>query len=118
MAVRASGGREARSSYAVERPLDGASLVRVTIHTGRTHQVRVHMASVGCPVVGDRTYGGGREPSSRQAAAREAIRSFPRPALHAARLGFEHPSTGAPLRFESPLPADILRLIEALQTVK
>lgn len=118
MSVRATRGREARSSYVVERSLDGASLVRVTIHTGRTHQIRVHMASLRCPLVGDRTYGGAREASSRSPASRDLIRAFPRPALHAARLAFDHPSTGVRLALESPLPSDLVRLVEALEPVK
>ncbi len=118
MSLRSRRGREARSSYTVEQVLDGASLVRVKIQTGRTHQIRVHMGSLGCPLVGDRTYGGAREPSARRPEAREAIRAFPRPALHAARLCFRHPSTGASLDFESSLPHDMASLILSLQPVK
>ena len=118
MSVARTGGRAARSSYVVKRALDGASLVSVAIHTGRTHQIRVHMAHLGCPVVGDRTYGGAREPASRSPAARDLIRTFPRPALHAARLEFAHPRTGARASFESPLPGDMQRLVEGLGTLK
>lgn len=118
MSVGTTRGREARSSYVVERSLDGASLVRVTLHTGRTHQIRVHMASLGCPLVGDRTYGGAREASSRNPASRAAIRAFPRPALHAARLAFDHPSTGVRVALETPLPADLIQLVEALEPVE
>jgi 23S rRNA pseudouridine1911/1915/1917 synthase len=115
MSVRAARGRQALSRYTVVEPLDGAALVRVRIHTGRTHQVRVHLAALGHPLAGDATYGGRREPSSRSRGAREALRSFPRPALHAARLAFDHPATGQRLSFESPLPPDIAALLAALQ---
>jgi 23S rRNA pseudouridine1911/1915/1917 synthase len=116
MSVRAPRGRQARSRYVVVEALDGAALVRVHIHTGRTHQVRVHLAALGHPLVGDTTYGGSREPSSRTRAAREALRTFPRPALHAARLAFTHPATGERLPLESPLPPDVAGLLAALRT--
>jgi len=115
MSISASGGRAARSSYVVEEALDGASLLRVRIHTGRTHQIRVHVASLGHPIVGDETYGGSRTPSSSSAKARAAIVAFPRPALHAASLAFDHPVTGARLSLEAALPEDIARLIAALR---
>jgi 23S rRNA pseudouridine1911/1915/1917 synthase len=115
MSVRAPRARTARSTYTVVEALDGASLLRVRIHTGRTHQIRVHMASVGHPVVGDVTYGGTRTPSSRRAAARAALEALARPALHAAALAFTHPATGARLRFESPLPTDLSDLLSRLR---
>jgi 23S rRNA pseudouridine1911/1915/1917 synthase len=114
MTVRAKRGRQARTSYCVEQALDGAALLRVRIATGRTHQIRVHLASLGHPIAGDKTYGGGRTPPSRRARSREALRTFDRPALHAAHLTFEHPKSGRPMSFESPLPQDLLGLIEAL----
>ena len=114
MSVSASGGRAARSSYAVEEVLDGASLLRVRIHTGRTHQIRVHVASLGHPIVGDETYGGARPPSSKRAEARAAIASFARPALHAAALAFDHPVTGERLSLQAPVPDDMARLMLAL----
>jgi 23S rRNA pseudouridine1911/1915/1917 synthase len=115
MSVRAPRGRTARSTWEVEETLDGAALVRVRIHTGRTHQVRVHLASVGHPLVGDAAYGGRREPAARRTEAREAIRAFARPALHAAVLGFTHPTTGKRLRFEAPLPDDLRKLLATLR---
>ena len=102
MSVRAPRGREARSSWRIEERFDGATLLRVRIHTGRTHQIRVHLASIGHPVAGDATYGGTRTPSSRRAGAREALVSLQRPALHAARLAFVHPGSGERLEFEAP----------------
>jgi len=115
MSVRAPRGREARSSYEVVEALDGAALLRVRIHTGRTHQIRVHLASIGHPVAGDATYGGTRTPSSRRAGAREALAALRRPALHAAVLAFTHPATAERLRFASPLPADLQDLLSALR---
>jgi 23S rRNA pseudouridine1911/1915/1917 synthase len=115
MSVRAPRGRTARSAYAVAEALDGAALLRVVIHTGRTHQIRVHLASLGHPVAGDATYGGTRTPSSRRPAARAALEGLKRPALHAARLAFTHPGTGERLRFESPLPADLEELLARLR---
>jgi 23S rRNA pseudouridine1911/1915/1917 synthase len=115
MSTSAPRGRAARSSYTVEEALDGASLLRVRIHTGRTHQIRVHLASLGHPIVGDGTYGGGRAPSSSSAVARAAIAAFPRPALHAAALAFDHPVTGQRLSLEAPLPEDIAGLVSVLR---
>jgi 23S rRNA pseudouridine1911/1915/1917 synthase len=115
MSVRAPKGRGALTRYSLVEALDGAALLRVRLHTGRTHQIRVHLASIGHPVAGDETYGGRREPPSRRASSREALRSLGRPALHAARLAFEHPATRERVCFESPLPADISELIERLR---
>ena len=115
MSVRAPRGRAARSSYAVMEALDGASLLRVRIHTGRTHQIRVHLASLGHPVAGDATYGGTRTPSSRRPDARAALAGLRRPALHAARLVFTHPGSGERMSFEAPLPADLVALLQALR---
>jgi 23S rRNA pseudouridine1911/1915/1917 synthase len=117
MSTRARRGRDARSSFVVAERFDGAALLRVRIHTGRTHQIRVHLASIGHPVAGDSTYGGTRTPSSRRAAAREALASLERPALHAARLAFEHPASGKRCAFEAPLPADLERVLGALRAV-
>lgn len=117
MSTRASRGREARTSWSLEEAFDGAALLRVRIHTGRTHQIRVHLASVGHPVVGDAVYGGTRPPASRAAAARQALRALARPALHAARIAFTHPSSGERLAFASPLPADLARTLDALRAV-
>jgi 23S rRNA pseudouridine1911/1915/1917 synthase len=119
MAVRSSGGRPARTEYWVERrfgtplaPL--ASLVKAKLGTGRTHQVRVHLAHIGCPLVGDPVYGR----RSRHARAPEFLRAFPRQALHAAVLEFRHPGNGRPLRFASELPQDFKRLVFELNNVK
>lgn len=115
MSTRAPRGREARSSYRVLEALDGAALLRVRIHTGRTHQIRVHLAALGHPVAGDATYGGGRTPCCRRTTSRDALKSLSRPALHAARLAFDHPATGVRLAFESPWPEDLAGVLGALR---
>jgi len=115
MSTRAPRGREARSSWTLVERFDGAALLRVRIHTGRTHQVRVHLASIGHPLAGDRVYGGSRTPSSRTAAARQALAALERPALHAARLAFAHPASGERAEFEAPLPADLESVLSALR---
>jgi 23S rRNA pseudouridine1911/1915/1917 synthase len=94
-----------------------ASLVRARLETGRTHQIRVHFAHIGHPLLGDRTYGAGFAASAHRLApsAQAMLAAIGRQALHAAVLGFEHPSTGRQLRFESPLPAEIKRLVEQLR---
>jgi 23S rRNA pseudouridine1911/1915/1917 synthase len=122
MAVRPRDGRPAVTRYRViesfpaasERP--AASLVRCQLETGRTHQIRVHFAHIGHPLMGDATYGGGfRTAASRlDDDAQAALSALARQALHAAELGFRHPATGEDLRFSSPLPADLQRLSDAL----
>jgi 23S rRNA pseudouridine1911/1915/1917 synthase len=106
MSTRAKVARAAVTHWRVERRFADAALLRVRLETGRTHQVRVHLASIGLPVLGDRVYGGRRARALPLAPARQA--------LHAAVLGFAHPRTGAPLRFESPLPADLVAVLESL----
>ncbi len=115
MSVRAPRGRDARSDYRVMEALDGAALLRVRIHSGRTHQIRVHLAALGHPVAGDATYGGTRTPSSRRPASRDALNALSRPALHAARLAFDHPVSGSRLSFESPWPEDLAGVRDALR---
>jgi 23S rRNA pseudouridine1911/1915/1917 synthase len=84
-----------------------ATLVRCTLETGRTHQIRVHLAAIGHPLVGDPAYGGRR--------AAPGVPVFHRQALHAARLGLVHPQSRAHCEWESPLPRDLARLIDALR---
>src|SRR5690606_32005569 len=90
--------------------------IRVALETGRTHQIRVHMASLGAPLVGDPLYGGRpkfpRRPTER---LRKELEGFRRQALHAMRLELEHPVTGQPLEIGSPLPEDLERLLDALR---
>jgi 23S rRNA pseudouridine1911/1915/1917 synthase len=122
--VPADRGRYAITRYAVEETLPArakepvACLLRCELETGRTHQIRVHMAHLGHPLLGDALYGAGfRTKANRLTQAQqEALRALDRQALHAAVLGFEHPVTGETLRFESPLPADMARLLTALRS--
>lgn len=96
------------------------ALMECWLETGRTHQIRVHMAHAGHGLVGDATYGGKRK-LARAALAEpvaEAIKAFPRQALHAAVLGFEHPVTGEAIRFEAPLPQDMAELLEQLEPAR
>ena len=104
------GGREARTDIHVVARFDVCDLVRCVLHSGRTHQIRVHAAHIGHPVVGDPVYGAGGSrriggPARPRAEALE--RATPRQALHAAELAFRHPISGEPLRFRSEWPADL-----------
>lgn len=110
------GGREAVSHYRVRERFDAHTLVEVSLETGRTHQIRVHMAHIGHPLVGDRLYAGrGRLPGGVDARIRDAVAAFPRQALHAWRLRFDHPRSGEPVTFRAPLPADLKALLETLR---
>ncbi len=116
MAVRAD-GREAVTHYRIERRFRAHTLVRVTLGTGRTHQIRVHLAHIGFPIVGDPVYGGRRRlPAGCPPEVAAALRTFPRQALHAARLELTHPVSGRLLQFEAPLPEDMERLILRLSS--
>jgi len=117
MAVRTEGGRDATTHYALRTVLAdaAASLLDFRLATGRTHQIRVHMAHAGHALLGDPTYG--RGVSSRRklsSEARAAVAALDRQALHAAELGFVHPITGTRLWFTSPPPADLATLIARL----
>jgi 23S rRNA pseudouridine1911/1915/1917 synthase len=114
MAVR-DGGRESVTHYRVIKRFRAHTHVRVQLETGRTHQIRVHLAHAGFPIVGDRVYGGRLAlPKGVSEAMRQALREFPRQALHAARLKFDHPVTGRPVECQSPLPADMRGLLDML----
>lgn len=114
-------GRYAITHYEVLEGLPPASpmasLVRCELETGRTHQIRVHMAHLGHPLLGDATYGSGFKTKANRLSEsqRGALDALNRQALHAAILGFEHPRSGEFLRFESPLPPDMARLLKALR---
>ena len=115
MAVRERGGKSAVTHYRVVESLSTLwSRVECRLETGRTHQIRVHMAHRGHPLVGDALYGGARRRGLDER-VRKTLALCPRQALHAAALRFVHPVSGTELAFESPLPADILALIEAAQ---
>jgi len=121
--VSEAAGRRAVTRYEVlatypqgaAKPL--ASLLRLTLETGRTHQVRVHLAHIGHPLLGDLTYGAGFKASARKLGeeAQAALAALGRQALHAAELTFMHPVTGKRLRFASSLPADMAQLAAALE---
>ena len=114
MAVVA-GGRQAVSHYRIQRRLPHHSLLRVSLETGRTHQIRVHLAHLGHPVVGDPVYGGRLQiPAGIGPAADAALRGFRRQALHAARLSLRHPGSGEELSWSAPRPADFEALLAAL----
>ncbi|MBA2920300.1 RluA family pseudouridine synthase [Sphingomonas sp. MAH-20] len=103
-------GKRAVTHWRLERALRDSALVECRLETGRTHQVRVHMASIGHPLLGDPVYGRSR-PATRELLKRLG---FERQALHAARLGFVHPVTSQALAFDSPMPADMQELLSAL----
>lgn len=115
MAVVA-GGRPAITEYEVTRAWPQFALLQINLLTGRTHQIRVHLAYVHHPVAGDMVYGGQQRAlaSAPSPAARAALEALPGQALHATRLAFTHPITGAELAFEAPLPEDMQRIIELL----
>jgi 23S rRNA pseudouridine1911/1915/1917 synthase len=114
-------GRAAVTRYRVERRFaDHASLIECRLLTGRTHQIRVHLAHIGHPLIGDPTYGtrAGRSRAHSgipAGPAGAAIAAFPRQALHARLLGFSHPVTGEPLTFDSAVPADMAGLMTNLE---
>ncbi len=115
MAAGAPRGREAVTRWRALQPLRGATLLEVRIETGRTHQIRVHLASIGHPVVGDPLYGGTRRARGEaDTPARRRLMREARQALHAWRLRFRHPATGAALHLHAPVPADLRALIEDL----
>jgi 23S rRNA pseudouridine1911/1915/1917 synthase len=103
MSARAPRGRAAVTEYRVLKQRDDFALVELTIHTGRTHQIRVHMAHIGHPVVGDATYG---KPSPRDLRSKSKI-AVERPLLHAYKLGFTHPRTRKFVEFTTPVPEDM-----------
>jgi len=127
MAVLRGGGKTARTRYRVvevfgmaERPV--ASLVECRLETGRTHQIRVHLTHLGHPLIGDPQYGRARQPprakTEAEATAFTLAAEFPRQALHAFVLGFQHPALHKSMRFESPWPGDFAGLVAALRGLK
>jgi 23S rRNA pseudouridine1911/1915/1917 synthase len=108
-------GRPARTLYTVDERWAGASLVHCRLVTGRTHQIRVHLAHIGHAVVGDPLYSGRQWRNITDSRAAAACRNFPRQALHAMRLGFAHPVTEEAMAFEAEPPEDIRGLLEVLR---
>jgi 23S rRNA pseudouridine1911/1915/1917 synthase len=110
MSTKVRRGKEAVTVWKVMERLKGATLIEVSLRTGRTHQIRVHFASVGHPVLGDRTYG---RKTSVETGGRKIV--FPRQMLHAALLGFIHPATNEYMEFVSPLPEDFENCLGSLR---
>ena len=109
-------GKEATSHYTVKAAYRSHTLLRVRLESGRTHQIRVHMAHIGHPVVGDPVYGGRGSAAARgrQPRVTELLRGFRRQALHAERLGLSHPETGESMEWTAPMPEDMRALVEGL----
>ena len=117
MAVVAHGGRAARTHYRVLEAWGVLSLLELALETGRTHQIRVHLASLGHPVLGDVTYGPGARRWPGRPALEQAMRAFPRQALHAAQVRFRHPTHGDCMTFSSPVPTDMAALLAQLRSL-
>jgi 23S rRNA pseudouridine1911/1915/1917 synthase len=115
MTTRRTGGREAITHYEVQRRIESAfgkfTLLKVTIETGRTHQIRVHLGSLGHPVVGDALYGAPRQIVSKNHPALSLSRNF----LHAAEIQFNHPRSGEALRFAAPIPELLDQFLKSLE---
>jgi len=108
------GGRSALSLYRVRQRFDRFTLLDVELKTGRTHQIRVHLAWLKHPVVGDETYGAGRDNTIQNAQLRARVRNLERHFLHAEKLAFTHPQTGKRVEFSSSLPAELAELLTVL----
>jgi 23S rRNA pseudouridine1911/1915/1917 synthase len=109
-------GRQATTLYRVVERFDEFTLLDLEIKTGRTHQIRVHLAHIKHPVVADSTYGAGRANSIKSAKLRAAVARLGRPFLHAARLGFTHPATGEGMEFTAQLPTELRAFLEQVST--
>jgi len=112
MSTRARHARAAVTRVTFAHHLDGVSLLKVAIATGRTHQIRVHLSAIGHPIVGDATYGGAHR---RTSAKLRPVLRLERPFLHAARLAFTHPVDGRRIEFDSPLPPDLQSVLDEIQ---
>ena len=115
MSTRARRARSAVTRVTWALNLRGVSLIHVAIHTGRTHQIRVHLSAIGHPIVGDQTYGGVHR---HVAGDVRAVQRLERPFLHAARLVFAHPADGRRMEFESPLPADLQSVLDDIRAAQ
>jgi 23S rRNA pseudouridine1911/1915/1917 synthase len=111
MSTRARRARSAVTRVTFARHFKGVSLIKVAIATGRTHQIRVHLSTIGHPIVGDQTYGGVHR---RVGHNLRAVMRLERPFLHASRLAFTHPGDGRRVEFDSPLPPELETVIEAI----
>lgn len=116
MAVVSHGGKEAVSHYRVLQRYRAHTAIKVNLETGRTHQIRVHMAHIRYPLVGDQVYGGRfRIPAHSEDSFVDVLRNFKRQALHAQTLRFEHPISGEDVEFHAPVPEDMQQLMTALE---
>ena len=120
MSVRSRKGRKAETFWKVSERFGVASLVKLHIKTGRTHQIRVHCKTIGYPVVGDALYGGRRARLKHlpDDEIKSILKSAKRHMLHAEKLEFTHPVSNERMHFISPLPADMAKLIDALRRLK
>ncbi len=117
MAVLSAGGKRAVTHYRVATRFPHHTHIKVKLETGRTHQIRVHMAHIGFALVGDKTYGKSfKIPKGANSHLIEALKAFPRQALHAAKLGLEHPGTGEYTEWTAPIPEDFKGLLAALKS--
>ena len=112
------GGRSALSLYRVRQRFNRFTLLDVELKTGRTHQIRVHLAWLKHPVVGDETYGGGRDNTIQDAKLRAHVRNLGRHFLHAERLAFTHPQTNERVEFSSPLPPELTELLKEIEVTE
>jgi 23S rRNA pseudouridine1911/1915/1917 synthase len=112
--LRGGAGRTAHTVFNVVKRYQEFTLLNVQIKTGRTHQIRVHLSHIGHPVVGDASYGSGRENSIRSATNKRAVRSIKRQFLHSAELAFEHPRTGVRLELTALLPAELSSILSEI----
>lgn len=110
-----AGGRGAVSLYKVRHSYDAFTLLDVELKTGRTHQIRVHLAWLKHPVVGDVVYDGGRDNGIRDVQLRARVRKLNRQFLHAERLGFRHPHSGEQVQFTAPLPVELANLLDSIE---
>jgi 23S rRNA pseudouridine1911/1915/1917 synthase len=110
--ARVKSGKSAVTEYQVRERLVNAALLEVRLHTGRTHQIRVHLSESGHPLLGDSTYGAGTRSASN---VRKVQQQLGRPALHAWKLQFRHPRTGQAIAFEAPIPEDLASAIDSLR---
>lgn len=121
MTVTGTGGRHAVTHYHILERYDRFSLLKLTLETGRIHQIRVHLSHIGHPVAGDHGYGGGYARAVHEAptlAVKEALIALNRQALHAHTLGFVHPETEEQLTFSAPMPDDMWWFVEELRSVE
>jgi 23S rRNA pseudouridine1911/1915/1917 synthase len=118
MSTRTSKGRIAHTEWKVLERFDKyLAWLEVNLGTGRTHQIRVHLSGMGHPLVGDDTYGRGGPNRVKEGNLRKLVAVFERPALHAWKLGFDHPQTGERMNFDAPLPEDLKELLEQLRGI-